>query len=249
MLLVRTAATVRPPLIEARNLGKSHQRAGKTSQVLGDVNLTVQEGEFVAIVGPSGSGKTTLLSLLGTLDVPTAGEVLFEGKSTSRLAPDRLAALRNASIGFVFQHFHLLPRTSAIDQVLLPARYAPGGLNRRARAEAERRLDEVGLADYACHTPNQLSGGQQQRVAIARALMNAPKVILADEPTGALDQASGRSILDLLCLLNAKGLTVIIVTHDQAVAQTAWRDIRMQDGRVVHDGPAYAPATVRRALA
>jgi putative ABC transport system ATP-binding protein len=238
-----------PPIVEARSLGKSHAMAGEAVQVLQDVSFAIQPGDFVAVTGPSGSGKSTLLSLLGTLDAPTTGELLIDGRPTRRLGADALASLRNASIGFVFQHFHLLPRTAAIDQVLLPARYARGGLTRQIKAEAERRLAEVGLARHMLHKPTQLSGGQQQRVAIARALINSPRLLLADEPTGALDQQSGSEILELLCDLNAAGLTIVMVTHDRTIANRAKRIIRMQDGCVTYDGPSFGPATVLKAIA
>ncbi len=245
----RPASIAPAPIVEARNLCKSHIMAGKPVQVLDSANFTIQPGAFVAIVGPSGSGKSTLLSLLATLDTPTSGELLIDGMPTRNLGANRLAALRNASIGFVFQHFHLLPRTAAIDQVLLPARYARGGLTKHIKREAERRLCQVGLGKYLLHKPNQLSGGQQQRVAIARALINSPRLILADEPTGALDRQSGRDILELLRELNESGITIVMVTHDRTVANTARRIIRMQDGCVTYDGPSFGPSALLKATA
>lgn len=240
-MLARTPVPLvrRVPMIEARGLCKSHRSGGMSVEVLKDATLTISAGEFVAIMGPSGSGKSTLLSLLGTLDAPTSGEVRIAGVATGALKPNALAAFRNARIGFVFQQFHLLGRTSALEQVQLPALYARGGTRRKdVEAAARKRLEQVGLSGYEAHKPSQLSGGQQQRVAIARALMNDPGLVLADEPTGALDERSGQEIMDLLCHLNDTGITVVIVTHDSAVARRAQRIIRMRDGRVAGDGPA-----------
>jgi putative ABC transport system ATP-binding protein len=229
-----------PPIVDARRLCKSHRMADADVEVLSEATLVIEEGEFVAIVGPSGSGKSTLLGLLGTLDAPTSGELLIEGVATGRLDTDELAALRNSRIGFVFQHFHLLPRTTAIDQVALPALYSRHGVSRTVAAAARQRLEDVGLVNYTLHKPTQLSGGQQQRVAIARALVNNPRLILADEPTGALDQQSGHGIMELFARLNASGITIVVVTHDAAVANFARRIVRMQDGRIVYDGPSLA---------
>jgi ABC-type lipoprotein export system ATPase subunit len=238
-----------PPIVEARRLSKSHRMAGTDVEVLSEATLAIEEGEFVAIVGPSGSGKSTLLGLIGTLDAPTSGELLIEGVATSTLQANELASLRNSRIGFVFQNFHLLPRTAAIDQVTLPALYSFHGVTKTVEAAARQRLRDVGLVHYTLHTPTQLSGGQQQRVAIARALINGPRMILADEPTGALDQRSGRGIMELFARLNASGITIVVVTHDAAVANFARRIVRMQDGRIVYDGPSLATAAKMRALA
>jgi putative ABC transport system ATP-binding protein len=249
MSLQAMPETQQQPIVEARRLCKSHRMAGTDVEVLSGATLTIRQGEFVAIVGPSGSGKSTLLSLLGTLDAPTSGELLIEGVATATLDANELALLRNSRIGFVFQNFHLLPRTAAIDQVTLPALYSRRGRSKAVEADALQRLRDVGLVNHTMHTPTQLSGGQQQRVAIARALVNNPRLILADEPTGALDQVSGRGIMDLFACLNATGITIVVVTHDAAVASYARRILRMQDGRIVYDGPSLATAAKQRASA
>ncbi|MDP2794425.1 MAG: ABC transporter ATP-binding protein [Sulfurisoma sp.] len=198
------------------------------------ISLDIAAGEFVAVMGPSGSGKSTFMNLLGCLDQPSAGEYRLAGEEVSRLSPDQLAAVRNRKIGFVFQHFNLLARTSAVDNVALPLLYAgiaPG--ERRSRAEA--RLRQVGLGDRLDHPPTQLSGGQQQRVAIARALANDPMLVLADEPTGALDSRTSVEIMALLQALNREGITIVLVTHEHDVAAAASRMVTFRDGRVVED--------------
>lgn len=213
-----------------------------------DVSFALERGEFVAITGPSGSGKSTLMHILGCLDRPTSGEYWFKGEKVSELSPTRLAQIRNRSIGFVFQSFSLLPRTSALENVELPLYYSPLPLAEQRRA-AKRALAQVGLSDRASHSPSQLSGGQQQRVAIARALVNEPDLLLADEPTGNLDSQSGAEILSLVASLNReRGLTVVIVTHDPTVAAWARRRISLRDGRVTEDsalafsdGPSLSP--------
>ena len=199
------------------------------------VSLTVRRGELVAIRGASGSGKTTLLNLMGCLDRPTRGRYVLDGREVSALSRDELAAVRNRSFGFVFQSFNLLGRTSALENVELPLLYgdAPPAAERQQRSRA--MLERVGLSDRLDHHPGQLSGGQQQRVAIARALVTRPLVLLADEPTGNLDSKSGAEILELFMQLNAEGLTVILVTHDAAVAAHAGRTIHVADGRVLED--------------
>ncbi len=213
-----------------------------------DVSFALERGEFVAITGPSGSGKSTLMHILGCLDRPTSGEYWFKGEKVSELSPTRLAQIRNRSIGFVFQSFSLLPRTSALENVELPLYYSPLPLAEQRRA-AKRALAQVGLSDRASHSPSQLSGGQQQRVAIARALVNEPDLLLADEPTGNLDSQSGAEILSLVASLNReRGLTVVVVTHDPTVAAWARRRISLRDGRVTEDsalafsdGPSLSP--------
>lgn len=241
------AVSASPALaLEALNVSKSHLMERTRVEVLHGVSLAIAKGDFVAITGPSGSGKSTLLSLLGTLDTPTTGDVIINGRRTGDLAPNALASFRNAHIGFVFQHFHLMPRTKAIDQVMLPALYCRDRLETPMQQTARDRLKDVGLAGYERHMPSQLSGGQQQRVAIARALFNSPDLILADEPTGALDQASGNEIMGLMQRLNDGGMTIVVVTHDAAVARYAGRIIRMRDGQIVaNESTQTAPARLR----
>jgi putative ABC transport system ATP-binding protein len=208
-------------------------RMGKVQvPVLHGIDLTIDDGELVAIMGPSGSGKTTLMNILGCLDTPTSGRYLLDGVDVSRLSDNRLAKIRSRKIGFVFQSFNLVPRTNALRNVELPLIYA--GVRARHRS-ARLALEQVGLADRQKHLPNELSGGQQQRVAIARALINDPALLLADEPTGNLDSASTREILKLLGGLNDAGRTVVIITHEEEVAEFAKRIVRLRDGRVVSD--------------
>lgn len=246
---VSPLSTVPVPAVEARGVSKSHVMDGTQVEVLHGVSLSIAKGDFVAITGASGSGKSTLLSLLGTLDAPTSGDVFINGQRTGALAANALASFRNSHIGFVFQQFHLLPRTAAADQVMLPALYGRNVNTGAAHLAARERLKDVGLAGYERHLPSQLSGGQQQRVAIARALMNNPSLILADEPTGALDQASGHQIMALLQHLNEAGLTIVIVTHDASIARYAQRIVRMCDGRIVANGDIEASTQRLRALA
>ncbi len=221
-------------MIELQQLSKSHTLGAESVQALVGADLVVGAGEALAIVGPSGSGKSTLLQLLGLLDTPSAGRYLFEGQDVAGIQGDQRARLRNRKIGFVFQRFHLVPRLDALDNVALPMRL--GGVGRRERrARAAALLERVGLADRIGHRPSELSGGQQQRVAIARALAQSPKLLLADEPTGSLDQGSGGEILDLLLELNAEGTTLMVVTHDAGLAQRLPRGLWMLDGRIERD--------------
>jgi macrolide transport system ATP-binding/permease protein len=229
-------------LIELEGITRSYWLDGVELPVLRDVRLTVEEGEFIAIVGPSGSGKSTLMQILGLLDRPTRGVYRLSGRDVSRLSDDEGAALRSTTIGFIFQMFNLLPRTSALDNVALPMIYA-GVADRAGRARA--LLAEVGLSNRTEHRPNQLSGGQQQRVAIARALVNRPRLLFADEPTGNLASDQAEEILALLERLNREGLTVILVTHDPEIAARARRRIHIKDGRVVADERKGPDAPVR----
>jgi putative ABC transport system ATP-binding protein len=222
------------PLIEAREIVKTYTMGDQTVHALRGVSLDIAEGEFVAIMGASGSGKSTLMNILGCLDLPTKGEYRLAGESVEGMQGDQLASIRNRRIGFVFQQFNLLPRTSALENVELPMVYA--GIKGEARKEkAKAALSRVGLAERMDHTPAELSGGQQQRVAIARALVNSPQLILADEPTGALDSQTSEDIMKLLTELNAQGMTVVLVTHEHDVAAWARRRIVFRDGQMVED--------------
>ncbi|MFN4089158.1 MAG: MacB family efflux pump subunit [Alphaproteobacteria bacterium] len=221
-------------VVELRDVRKTFHRGALAVDVLHGVSLRIDAGEFVAIMGSSGSGKTTLMNILGCLDRPTGGQYLFDGEDVTSFDRDRLADLRSRRFGFVFQQYNLLAHATAVENVEVPAVYA-GTAPAARRARATELLERLGLGDRLDHRPSQLSGGQQQRVSIARALMNGGKVILADEPTGALDSRSGREVLDLLKQLNADGHTVIVITHDPAVAAEADRQIRIADGRIVED--------------
>jgi putative ABC transport system ATP-binding protein len=221
-------------LIQIEDMTKVYQMGEVQVHALCGVSLAVQPGEYLAIMGASGSGKSTLMNMIGLLDRPTSGSYEIRGEETSKLGKRKLADLRNGEIGFVFQQFNLLPRVSARRQVELPLFYA-GTSRRVGREMADEALTLVGLADRADHRPDELSGGQQQRVAIARALVNKPSILLADEPTGALDSKTGAEVLDLVDKLHAQGLTVIMVTHDPLVAQRAERVITLSDGLIVSD--------------
>jgi putative ABC transport system ATP-binding protein len=221
-------------LIEARDLTKTYVMGEQTVHALRGVSLEIEEGDFVAIMGTSGSGKSTLMNILGCLDQPTQGVYLLAGEEVDVMTPDQLASIRNRRIGFVFQQFNLLPRTSALENVELPMVYAGVSVAER-RTKALAALERVGLTERGNHTPAELSGGQQQRVAIARALVNSPQLILADEPTGALDSQTSEDIMRLLTQLNAQGMTVVIVTHESDIAAWARRKIVFKDGRVVED--------------
>ncbi len=212
------------------------------------VSLAIGRGEFVAVMGPSGSGKSTFMNLLGCLDRPNGGRYLLAGEDVTRLDADRLAAVRNRTIGFVFQSFNLLPRMTALENVELPLIYARVPAAERHR-RARERLAQVGLAERAAHLPRQLSGGQQQRVAIARALINEPPLILADEPTGALDSHTSLELMALFQELNAAGITIVLVTHEHDIAAFARRVIHFRDGRVIEDRPVERPARAADLLA
>jgi len=219
-------------MITMKNITKSYEMGAQAVHALRGVDLQIDEGEFVAIMGPSGSGKSTLMNLIGCLDVPTGGTYTLNGTDVSSLSDNEQARIRNQRIGFVFQQFNLLPRTSALKQVALPLMYAGIGRGQRNQ-QAKEALESVGLGDRLDHRPDELSGGQQQRVAIARALAVRPNIILADEPTGALDTQTGEEILDLFAELNAQGITVITITHDPEVAERAQRTIWIRDGLIV----------------
>ncbi len=221
-------------LIQIQDMTKVYQMGEVQVHALRGVSFEVHTGEYVAVMGASGSGKSTLMNMIGLLDRPTSGRYLIRGTEASELSKGRLADLRNREIGFVFQQFNLLPRINARRQVELPLFYA-GTARRKGQEMAMDALTQVGLADRATHRPEELSGGQQQRVAIARALVNKPSILLADEPTGALDSKTGAEVMDLLDELNAEGLTVITVTHDPLVAQRAGRVITLSDGIIVSD--------------
>jgi len=235
------------PLIRTVSLVKEYRMGSNVVAALNGVSVDIEAGEFVAVMGPSGSGKSTFMNLLGCLDHPTSGEYWFGGQEVSQLSGDALAAVRNRKIGFVFQHFNLLPRTSALDNVALPLLYSGASVVER-HGRAEKRLAQVGLADRADHHPAQLSGGQQQRVAIARSLVNDPMLVLADEPTGALDSRTSVEIMALLQTLNREGITIVIVTHEHDVANFASRVIAFRDGKVLDDR-ANAPKDASSELA
>jgi putative ABC transport system ATP-binding protein len=221
-------------LIEARDLVKTYAMGDQTVHALRGVSLDIAEGEFVAVMGASGSGKSTLMNILGCLDLPTTGQYRLAGESVESMQPDQLASVRNRRIGFVFQQFNLLPRTSALENVELPMVYS-GVKAAERRARAQDALRTVGLGERMGHTPAELSGGQQQRVAIARALVNHPQLILADEPTGALDSQTSEDIMRLLSQLNQHGMTVVLVTHEHDIAEWARRRIVFKDGYVIED--------------
>lgn len=221
-------------IIDLRDIYKDYNQGNMPVPVLKDVCLQVEEGEYVAIMGPSGSGKTTLMNIVGLLDTPTKGEYYLDEKAVTNLKEKDLSKLRLNTIGFVFQNFQLMPRESALDNVSLPLIYA--GLKKKERHEkAMAALEKVGLADRASFKPTQLSGGQKQRVAIARAMVNSPKLLLADEPTGALDSKSGKQIMELFRQLNNEGVTVVMITHDRKVAEQADRIVYIIDGELSDD--------------
>jgi putative ABC transport system ATP-binding protein len=221
-------------VITIRNITRDFQLGHETVHVLKGIDLDIERGDYVAIMGPSGSGKSTLMNLLGCLDTPTGGSYVLNGKDVSQMTDDDLAEIRNKEIGFVFQTFNLLPRTTALENVALPMIYA--GASKKDRTErAKKVLTDVGLADRMDHQPNQLSGGQRQRVAVGRALVNHPSIILADEPTGNLDSKTSLEILQLFDDIHKAGNTVIVVTHEEDVAERAQRIIRLRDGIIESD--------------
>ncbi|WP_416807615.1 ABC transporter ATP-binding protein [Bacillus safensis] len=221
-------------MIQLSNVTKSYEVAHETFDVLSDMNLVVEKGEYMSIMGPSGSGKSTLMNIIGCLDRPTTGHYHFQGTELSVAKDQELAVIRNQSIGFVFQQFHLLPRLNARRNVELPMIYA--GISQKERKErAESALEKVGLADRMKHMPSELSGGQKQRVAIARAIVNNPQLILADEPTGALDSKTSMSIMEQFTQLNEEGTTIVLVTHEEEIAAYTNRTVVVRDGRLVED--------------
>lgn len=226
-------------ILDLKNIYKDYQQDKLVVPVLKDVSLQVEEGEYVAVMGPSGSGKTTLMNIIGCLDRPTSGSYLLAGEDILKYKDKDMSDVRLKSIGFVFQSFHLLPRQSALENVALPLSYA--GVKKKERRErAAKALERVGLSDRANFKPTQLSGGQKQRVAIARAMVNNPKILLADEPTGALDSKSGQQIMELFEKLNEEGVTIVMITHDKEIASCAKRVIHIIDGVVSEEGSKEA---------
>ena len=219
------------PILELKDICKDYQQGREPVRVLKNINLTVEKGDYLAIMGPSGSGKTTLMNIIGCLDVPTSGSYTLEGRDLKDLSDDDLAEVRNKHIGFVFQSFHLLPKMDALDNVALPLLYADVPLKER-RARAEEALKAVGLGERIHFLPNQLSGGQCQRVAIARAIVGNPELLLADEPTGALDTKAGNQIMEIFRRLSGEGMTIIMITHEPSIAACADKTYRILDGEL-----------------
>lgn len=223
------------PIIQIKNLMKSYKLGGETVHALNNISIEINQSEFLAIIGPSGSGKSTLMNMIGCLDLPDSGEYLLDGKDIGKMNDNQLAAIRNQKIGFIFQNFNLLTKLTALENVELPLLYA--GLSAKNRREAAlESLKKVGLADRANHLPTQLSGGQQQRVAIARALAGNPSILLADEPTGALDSKTSKEIMEIMQGLNEAGNTIILITHDLNIAKQAKRMVSIQDGQLQENG-------------
>ena len=238
-------SAMNPPLIEIRNLHKSYMNDDVETPVLYDINLKIEKGEFVAIMGPSGSGKSTLMHILGFLDMQTKGEYLFQGEPTLNMHDDDLARIRATRVSFVFQAFNLLPRTTVLQNVLLPLLYHPTIKASERMERALEAIEAVGLTDRKDYLSSQLSGGQKQRVAIARSLVTNPDVIFADEPTGNLDSASGIAVMEALQTLNDKGHTIILVTHEQTTAEHARRILHIKDGRIDSDTRSFAQVKAR----
>lgn len=224
-------------ILQMRDICKDYPMGKSVTRVLRDVSLDVSEGEYLAIMGPSGSGKTTLMNLIGCLDVPTSGTYLLDDREINELDDNALADIRNQCIGFVFQNFHLLPKTTAVDNVALPLLYA-GVPQKERRERAAKALEMVGLGERLNFLPNQLSGGQCQRVAIARAMVTNPRLLLADEPTGALDTAAGNQVMEIFSQLSAQGMTIIMITHEPSIAACAHKTYHILDGRLITDKEA-----------
>ena len=232
-------------LIEFRDVCRFYEMGDTIVRAADHISMSIQQGEFVAIVGQSGSGKSTCMNIIGCLDVPTAGTYLLGGADVGAMSKDQLAEIRNRMLGFIFQQYNLLPKLTLLENVEMPLMYA-GVPRKERRQRAQETLEQVGLGDKLYSRPNQLSGGQQQRASIARALVGKPAVILADEPTGALDSRTGREVIAMLQELHKAGNTVVLITHDNSIAVQAQRIIRLEDGRVVYDGDAHAPEALVR---
>lgn len=234
----------RMPLVEFRDIYKIYQMGDSEVRALDGVSFSIYDGEFVAIIGQSGSGKSTCMNIIGCLDVPTSGTYILNGTDVSRLTDDEQAEIRNKTLGFIFQQYNLLPKLNILDNVKLPLLYK--GLKDSEQSErAMEALKRVGILDKSKHLPSQLSGGQQQRVSIARALAGSPSVILADEPTGALDSKTSKEVIDFLVELNTQGNTIILITHDNSIAARAQRVIRIQDGKIIYDGDASGDEIIK----
>ncbi len=234
-----------PPLVELEDVYKIYYMGDSEVHALDGITLTINRGEFVAIIGKSGSGKSTCMNIIGCLDVATSGSYRLNGKDISNYTDDELAEVRNKMLGFIFQQYNLLPKLTLLDNVALPLLYAGVGDNEQ-KERAMRSLERVGLSDKAKNLPTQLSGGQQQRASIARALAGNPSVILADEPTGALDSKTGREVMEFLRELHEEGNTIVLITHDNSIAAQAERVVRITDGKIVYDGPAEGDELVSK---
>lgn len=234
-----------PPLVELKNIYKIYHMGDTDVHALDGISLDINKGEFVAIIGKSGSGKSTCMNIIGCLDVPTKGTYRLNGKDISKYTGDELAEVRNKMLGFIFQQYNLLPKLTLLDNVALPLLYA-GASDAKQKEKAYAVLDRVGLREKAKSYPSQLSGGQQQRASIARALAGEPSVILADEPTGALDSKTGRDVMMFLRELHQEGNTIVLITHDNSIAAQAERVVRITDGRIVYDGPTEGDEIVSR---